>query len=410
MKLVSLAQLNGGVLDDQQALRLVNGLAGPVPLPRLQGMAVPRGIDLPAQLLPPGTPGAASAAPGAGMPQRPPPPSPAATQPSPARPAPAPPASPPPAAGAVFPPLSGEQAAAYQTAFSQLDTDRDGFVQGTDCFGAFMQSGLPKAALKQIWDLVAGDEPRLNRHQFVQALYLIDLAKRGMPIPAALPPGPFPPVAGSGSLGAMQGAPADIYSASLSIPDMVPRAVYQPQSVAPQPFASQVPPLPRDRVTALDAADQLRLEGEREAALAAEAEQRKADEERAAAAAKKQFFTTSLADMRLVQSKVNRAVVEAQQRCEMERTAADQMEADYNRAYAEFSMKHAQSAPLVEQLKRTQEEKAALQQKVDSLKVMVAQVNKTVKKEGRPCFQLATRRLLSPAGSLEAEGAALPRD
>lgn len=40
-----------------------------------------------------------------------------------------------------------------------------------------------------------------------------------------------------------------------------------------------------------------------------------ADEERAAAAAKKQFFTTALADMRLAQSKVNRAVVEAQQRC-----------------------------------------------------------------------------------------------
>lgn len=40
-------------------------------------------------------------------------------------------------------------------------------------------------------------------------------------------------------------------------------------------LSKQVPPLPRDRVTALDAADQLRLEGEREAALAAEAEQRK---------------------------------------------------------------------------------------------------------------------------------------
>ena len=34
--------------------------------------------------------------------------------------------------------------------------------QGMDCFGAFMQSGLPKAALKQIWDLVAGDEARLK--------------------------------------------------------------------------------------------------------------------------------------------------------------------------------------------------------------------------------------------------------
>ena len=36
----------------------------------------------------------------------------------------------------------------------------------------------------------------------------------------------------------------------------------------------------------------------------------------------------------------------------MERAAADQMEADYNRAYAEFSMKHAQSAPLVQTLKQ----------------------------------------------------------
>lgn len=116
MKLVSLAQLNGGVLDDQQALRLVNGLAGPVPLPRMAGMTVPRGIELPANLLPP-EPAAASA------------PGQAAASPAapPARGG-APLASPPPPA-AAFPPLAAEQAAAFQTAFSQLDTDRDGFVQ-----------------------------------------------------------------------------------------------------------------------------------------------------------------------------------------------------------------------------------------------------------------------------------------
>jgi hypothetical protein len=111
MKLVSLAQLNGGQLDDAQALRLVNGLGGAVPLPRMAGMAVPRGIDLPQHMLPPepSAAGGAAAAPGA---------------------APAPRAVPqgaPPAAVA-FPPLSGEQAAAFQTAFSQLDTDRDGYV------------------------------------------------------------------------------------------------------------------------------------------------------------------------------------------------------------------------------------------------------------------------------------------
>ena len=63
MKLVSLAQLNGGVLDDAQALRLVNGLGGAVPLPRMAGMGVPRGIDLPAHLLPAAAPGAPGAPP-----------------------------------------------------------------------------------------------------------------------------------------------------------------------------------------------------------------------------------------------------------------------------------------------------------------------------------------------------------
>jgi hypothetical protein len=39
-----------------------------------------------------------------------------------------------------------------------------------------------------------------------------------------------------------------------------------------------------------------------------------AEEERAAAAARREFFTSALAELRLTQSKVNRAVVEAQQR------------------------------------------------------------------------------------------------
>lgn len=41
-------------------------------------------------------------------------------------------------------------------------------AQGVDCFGVFMQSGLPKEVLKAVWDLVAGDAGQLSRHQFVQ--------------------------------------------------------------------------------------------------------------------------------------------------------------------------------------------------------------------------------------------------
>jgi hypothetical protein len=39
-----------------------------------------------------------------------------------------------------------------------------------------------------------------------------------------------------------------------------------------------------------------------------------AEDERAAAAAKREFFTHTLGEMRLTQSRVTRAVVEAQQR------------------------------------------------------------------------------------------------
>ena len=54
-------------------------------------------------------------------------------------------------------------------------------LQGGDCFGAFMQWGLPKGTLKDVWGIVAGDEGFLNQHQFVQCLYLMDNAKRVCP-------------------------------------------------------------------------------------------------------------------------------------------------------------------------------------------------------------------------------------
>ncbi len=217
---------------------MVNGLGGPTPPPVMHGLPVPRGIAV--------TPAAEAS------PSR-------TTAPAPgtyAATAPAPPGAP---GTQQYPPLAPEHANAFATAFEQLDTDRDGFVQGVDCFGAFMQSGLPKQLLKDIWDLVAGDAGYLNRHQFVQvwacvwrgrgpkvagsmpqhwprgpphilhaqkdtfngkpmqpntrmrplsppspqALYLIECAKRSIPLPHHLPPGQFPPVAGTVSIGRM---------------------------------------------------------------------------------------------------------------------------------------------------------------------------------------------------------------
>ncbi len=69
------------------------------------------------------------------------------------------------------------------------------YFQGGECFGAFMAWGLDKGVLKSIWDVVAGNAGALKRDQFIQCVYLMDCAKKGIAVPSKLPPGPFPPTA-----------------------------------------------------------------------------------------------------------------------------------------------------------------------------------------------------------------------
>ena len=58
-----------------------------------------------------------------------------------------------------------------------------------------MQWGLDKTVLRDIWAVVTGNTGALNALQFVQSLYLMDCAKKGLKPPAVLPAGPFPSVA-----------------------------------------------------------------------------------------------------------------------------------------------------------------------------------------------------------------------
>lgn len=75
-----------------------------------------------------------------------------------------------------------------------------GGVQGVDCAGFFTQWGLQKDVLRDIWEVVAGDEGRLSQGHFLGCLYLMELAKRGVPPPRSLPPGPFPPIASTSAM------------------------------------------------------------------------------------------------------------------------------------------------------------------------------------------------------------------
>ena len=331
-------------------MRTLNGLSGPTPPPRMMGLELPTGMGIPT-----------------GAPTPPPV--------MPTRPAPAPP--PGAFAPAAFPPLAPDKAQAYQTAFQQLDGDRDGLVQGVDCFPTLMRSGLPKETLKQIWDVVAGDEGHLNGHQFVQCLYLVDCAKMGIPIPATIPPGQFPPSQGGIGLQSMMGRSqtADIYTGQLYVPPMLPKSAYIPGQAPAVAFQSQVPGAPTPaQLSGLAAAEQARLAQEREEALRQEAERQRAEEERVAAAAKREFYTQALANLRVAQSKVARTLVEAQQRLEMERREAETMENQYNSAYEGFSTEHARAAPLLEALKKVEDEKADLTAKLAALQSAVAQL------------------------------------
>jgi hypothetical protein len=122
------------------------------------------------------------------------------------------------------------------------------------------------------------------------------------------------------------------------------------------------------------AAERARLDAERQAALLQEALQRQAEEERRGAAARAEFFTASLAALRLAQSKVARAVVEAQQRLEMGRAEAEVMEGQYNAAYEAFSAEHVRAGPLLEAVQAVEREKAGLAGQLEALRASVAQL------------------------------------
>lgn len=86
----------------------------------------------------------------------------------------------------------------------QLDQDRDGAVKGADCFAAFLQWGLDKTVLAQIWDLVAGNAGHLNGPQFCQALQLMEVARRAggkLPPPSLQAPQQYQPQQFAGGAG-----------------------------------------------------------------------------------------------------------------------------------------------------------------------------------------------------------------
>ena len=355
MKLVSVAQGHGGVLEDGVMARIINGLGEKVGVPRMTGLNDGIGNDASAVPVVQTRSSVTSVT--------------SVTSVSRTH-------------DGVFPPMTAEKARVYQTAFDQLDSGNRQILTGTVCFGAFMQSGLSKGTLKDIWDVVAGNSGELNRHQFVQCMYLIDWVKgsgQGKPVPKQLPP-QFPPVADAGGIGgvlgrAVAGGPGDIFSggAALAVP-MPGRAVFTSAADAadaPAVAAAQAMHTANALYPSLSAQEQENL-AEQERLANAQAEQlRRAEQQRKEIAERQQFYTSALADLRLSQSKSSRGLVEAEQRLEMERKACAEMEAQYEAAYEEFNDQHARIGPVLKTLEEVEAEKSALVSKKTALESAV---------------------------------------
>jgi len=82
--------------------------------------------------------------------------------------------------------------ATYKDQFDRVQ--QGGFCSGAAAKQVLQASGLPVAALRQIWGLADADKDgQLSLNEFVVALYLADQVKDGQAVPAALDPSMVPP-------------------------------------------------------------------------------------------------------------------------------------------------------------------------------------------------------------------------
>eukprot|EP00891_Asterochloris_glomerata_P006112 jgi/Astpho2/6112/Aster-04057 len=299
--------------------------------------------------------------------------------------------------GASFPPMQQADMQRYKGMFQQMDNDRDGY--GGDCFGAFMQWGLPKGILKDIWAVVAGDEGRLTADQFVQCLYLMDNAKRGMIPPTRLPPGPFPPMASTPLQQALQGGTTaatppqasmqqgqqqqggnfDVFSQDIGFPNLPAQAVHVAPR-APTLPESRAPELDATQLQGLAASERSRLTTERDAVLQAEQQLHQTTAQTQAAKRKEAFYQQALQDLTLFKSKTTAAVLQASKTLAQERidkavSDADAMESQYESAYASARQTYSRGRALLDEIQRARARKVEAETKLAGLQQDIGQLS-----------------------------------
>ncbi|ESO06438.1 hypothetical protein HELRODRAFT_64374, partial [Helobdella robusta] len=96
--------------------------------------------------------------------------------------------------------------------FVKADTDKDGYVSGSEIKRIFIKSGLPQPVLAKIWSLCdTKNQGKLNKDQFALAMHLIQQKLKGVDVPNKLAQNMIPPSARRNSLGDNVPPPGTVY-------------------------------------------------------------------------------------------------------------------------------------------------------------------------------------------------------
>eukprot|EP00873_Tetraselmis_striata_P019228 jgi/Tetstr1/439492/TSEL_027922.t1 len=296
------------------------------------------------------------------------------------------------AASSGWPSMTPAECQRYVAAFQGVDTDRDGWVSGAEVAPLLARSGLTRQQLKDVWDLVAGDRGALRGPEFVKAMYLVDCCQKGLPLPSALPPEPFPPTlhpGGAAPPAAPQWSPSPTGMGGMSEPSYfthgkkrssvevpeIPKLELLSEEAVPASAALTPPALDDAKLRCLAGDQKQRLETERNNAAEAAAKVVKLEADAAVAQKKVVFYRAQVSRMTITKSRVDNVLMQAKEKAKLHQTEADAMATRYNGAIKAIEAQYGESLALQERGRSAAGKRAEAAARAEAAQAEVARLS-----------------------------------
>jgi len=276
-----------------------------------------------------------------------------------------------------------------QHVFNGMDQDRDGFLQGSQCFTFFMQSGLDKSKLKHIWDVVAGSKGQLSFPEFITCQQLIACAKAGKPLPTKLPPN-FTVTIKAQPLAASS-APAVPAAAPQPPPPSQPLAHVSPVT-GDFAYVSKTPVVPFADLNVLGAGERTKLTDASQQARQSDEERQRMQFESNQAKQNLELYQTAMQELVLFKSRAEAEMIQLSALMRSASTELENAKKQYEERFMMYEATQRQLDAQRDQLSNAQKERAKLMDEIDK-------VNSDTLTEGG--------NLTEPLQEMEAEVASL---